>query len=100
MRFLHFLLKQSLSFASKVPFEERVFTVLKWLQLPDNERLVSPFHDIKLELLFNQNIINNNMNYLSLRPDFYTLYLEEPDKSGHSFGPVSGGVRSPYPTIE
>ncbi|KAM4549950.1 venom phosphodiesterase CdcPDE [Fundulus diaphanus] len=50
---------------SKVPFEERVFTVLKWLQLPDNER-----------------------------PDFYTLYLEEPDKSGHSFGPVSGGIIS------
>ncbi|KAK1880593.1 Ectonucleotide pyrophosphatase/phosphodiesterase family member 1 [Dissostichus eleginoides] len=48
----------------KVPFEERVFTVLKWLQLPDADR-----------------------------PDFYTLYLEEPDKSGHSYGPVSGGVR-------
>ncbi|XP_029919379.1 venom phosphodiesterase 1 [Myripristis murdjan] len=47
----------------KVPFEERVFTVLKWLQLPDDQR-----------------------------PDFYTLYLEEPDKSGHNFGPVSGGV--------
>ncbi|KAM7373676.1 hypothetical protein PAMP_008511 [Pampus punctatissimus] len=47
----------------KVPFEERVFTVLKWLQMPDDER-----------------------------PDFYTLYLEEPDKSGHNFGPVSGGV--------
>lgn len=28
------------------------------------------------------------------RPDFFTLYLEEPDKSGHSYGPVSGGVRS------
>ncbi|XP_077404870.1 venom phosphodiesterase CdcPDE isoform X2 [Vanacampus margaritifer] len=47
----------------KVPFEERVLTVLKWLQLPDQQR-----------------------------PDFYTLYLEEPDKSGHRFGPVSGGV--------
>ncbi|KAK5910753.1 hypothetical protein CgunFtcFv8_004989 [Champsocephalus gunnari] len=47
----------------KVPFEERVFTVLKWLQLPDADR-----------------------------PDFYTLYLEEPDKSGHSYGPVSGGL--------
>ncbi|XP_067467965.1 venom phosphodiesterase 1 isoform X1 [Thunnus thynnus] len=47
----------------KVPFEERVFNVLKWLQLPDDER-----------------------------PDFFTLYLEEPDKSGHSFGPVSGGL--------
>uniref|UniRef100_A0A3B3VG78 Venom phosphodiesterase 2-like n=1 Tax=Poecilia latipinna TaxID=48699 RepID=A0A3B3VG78_9TELE len=46
-----------------VPFEERVFTILKWLQLPDNER-----------------------------PDFYTLYLEEPDKSGHNFGPVDAKV--------
>uniref|UniRef100_A0AAV2K8G4 Uncharacterized protein n=1 Tax=Knipowitschia caucasica TaxID=637954 RepID=A0AAV2K8G4_KNICA len=26
------------------------------------------------------------------RPDFLTLYLEEPDKSGHSYGPVSGGL--------
>nr|XP_020505143.1 ectonucleotide pyrophosphatase/phosphodiesterase family member 3-like [Labrus bergylta] len=47
----------------KVPFEERVFTVLQWLQLPEEQR-----------------------------PDFYTLYLEEPDKSGHSYGPVSGGL--------
>ncbi|XP_073319074.1 venom phosphodiesterase 1 [Pagrus major] len=47
----------------KVPFEQRVLTVLKWLQLPDGER-----------------------------PDFYTLYLEEPDKSGHSYGPDSGGL--------
>ncbi|XP_062856450.1 venom phosphodiesterase 1 [Trichomycterus rosablanca] len=46
-----------------VPFEQRVFTVLKWLQLPDDQR-----------------------------PDFYTLYLEEPDKSGHNYGPVSGGL--------
>ena len=28
------------------------------------------------------------------RPNFYTLYIEEPDSSGHSFGPVSGGVSS------
>uniref|UniRef100_A0A8D0GQT7 Ectonucleotide pyrophosphatase/phosphodiesterase 3 n=1 Tax=Sphenodon punctatus TaxID=8508 RepID=A0A8D0GQT7_SPHPU len=25
-------------------------------------------------------------------PDFYTLYIEEPDSSGHTFGPVSGGI--------
>ncbi|XP_053315226.1 ectonucleotide pyrophosphatase/phosphodiesterase family member 3 [Spea bombifrons] len=46
-----------------VPYEERVSSILKWLDLPKNER-----------------------------PDFYTLYIEEPDKSGHSYGPVSGGV--------
>ncbi|KAJ8000146.1 hypothetical protein DPEC_G00201820 [Dallia pectoralis] len=53
----------NVEFNSAIPFEERVFTILKWLQLPDEER-----------------------------PDFFTLYLEEPDKSGHSFGPVSGGL--------
>uniref|UniRef100_A0A8C3R1Z6 Ectonucleotide pyrophosphatase/phosphodiesterase 1 n=1 Tax=Cyanoderma ruficeps TaxID=181631 RepID=A0A8C3R1Z6_9PASS len=48
---------------SSIPFEERVVTVLRWLQLPEDER-----------------------------PHFYTLYLEEPDSSGHKFGPVSSGV--------
>lgn len=27
------------------------------------------------------------------RPDFYTLYLEEPDSSGHRYGPMSSQVR-------
>uniref|UniRef100_A0ABI7XI42 SMB domain-containing protein n=1 Tax=Felis catus TaxID=9685 RepID=A0ABI7XI42_FELCA len=48
---------------SSVPFEERILAVLKWLQLPKDER-----------------------------PHFYTLYLEEPDSSGHSYGPVSSEV--------
>ncbi|XP_005065861.1 ectonucleotide pyrophosphatase/phosphodiesterase family member 1 isoform X2 [Mesocricetus auratus] len=46
-----------------VPFEERILAILKWLQLPVSER-----------------------------PHFYTLYLEEPDSSGHSHGPVSSEV--------
>uniref|UniRef100_A0A4W3I1G4 Ectonucleotide pyrophosphatase/phosphodiesterase 3 n=1 Tax=Callorhinchus milii TaxID=7868 RepID=A0A4W3I1G4_CALMI len=50
-------------FNKSISFEQRVFTVLKWLSLPDSER-----------------------------PNFYTIYLEEPDSSGHNFGPVSGGV--------
>lgn len=33
------------------------------------------------------------------RPDFFTLYLEEPDKSGHDNGPVSGGVSSTNRTL-
>ncbi|XP_047716064.1 ectonucleotide pyrophosphatase/phosphodiesterase family member 1 isoform X2 [Prionailurus viverrinus] len=48
---------------NSVPFEERILAVLKWLQLPKDER-----------------------------PHFYTLYLEEPDSSGHSYGPVSSEV--------
>ena len=39
------------------PFEHRVFEVLKWIDLPDDER-----------------------------PDFINLYLHQPDKSGHLTG--------------
>ncbi|KAL6461841.1 hypothetical protein MHYP_G00299860 [Metynnis hypsauchen] len=47
----------------KVPFEKRVTTILNWLSLPEGER-----------------------------PDFYTLYMDEPDSSGHRFGPNSSQV--------
>nr|XP_060609361.1 ectonucleotide pyrophosphatase/phosphodiesterase family member 1 [Anolis sagrei ordinatus] len=46
-----------------IPFEERVVTFLSWLQLPEEQK-----------------------------PHFYTLYLEEPDSSGHVYGPVSSEV--------
>ncbi|KAM3931779.1 ectonucleotide pyrophosphatase/phosphodiesterase family member 3 [Leptodactylus fuscus] len=46
-----------------VVYEERIHSILKWLDLPKDKR-----------------------------PDFYTLYIEEPDSSGHTYGPVSGGV--------
>ncbi|KAM6906573.1 ectonucleotide pyrophosphatase/phosphodiesterase family member 1 isoform 1-T1 [Lycodopsis pacificus] len=46
-----------------IPFEQRVSTLFEWLTLPQGER-----------------------------PDFYTLYLEEPDASGHRFGPASSQV--------
>ncbi|KAF4796271.1 ectonucleotide pyrophosphatase/phosphodiesterase family member 3 [Turdus rufiventris] len=46
-----------------VPYEERISGILKWLDNAQPER-----------------------------PDIYTLYIEEPDSSGHSFGPVSAGV--------
>uniref|UniRef100_A0A8C3TLM6 Ectonucleotide pyrophosphatase/phosphodiesterase 3 n=1 Tax=Catharus ustulatus TaxID=91951 RepID=A0A8C3TLM6_CATUS len=46
-----------------VPYEERISGILKWLD-----------------------------NAQPKRPDIYTLYIEEPDSSGHSFGPVSAGV--------
>ncbi|GAB0186707.1 ectonucleotide pyrophosphatase/phosphodiesterase family member 3 [Grus japonensis] len=50
-------------FNSSVIYEQRISGILKWLDYSKSER-----------------------------PDFYTLYIEEPDSSGHSFGPVSGGV--------
>uniref|UniRef100_A0A8C3VMQ8 Ectonucleotide pyrophosphatase/phosphodiesterase family member 3 n=1 Tax=Catagonus wagneri TaxID=51154 RepID=A0A8C3VMQ8_9CETA len=48
---------------SSVKYEERIFTLLKWLDLPKAER-----------------------------PDFYTLYVEQPDSAGHEAGPVSAAV--------
>ncbi|KAM4679437.1 ectonucleotide pyrophosphatase/phosphodiesterase family member 3 [Amazona ochrocephala] len=48
---------------SSITYEQRISGILKWLDYTKSER-----------------------------PDFYTLYIEEPDSSGHSFGPVSGGV--------
>uniref|UniRef100_A0A8C8MIV1 SMB domain-containing protein n=1 Tax=Oncorhynchus tshawytscha TaxID=74940 RepID=A0A8C8MIV1_ONCTS len=46
-----------------IPFEERISTIFQWLNLPQGER-----------------------------PDFYTLYLEEPDSAGHRYGPMSSQV--------
>lgn len=46
-----------------IVYEARVTQLLNWLDLPKSER-----------------------------PDFYTLYIEEPDSAGHSYGPLSGGV--------
>uniref|UniRef100_A0A8C3PNG4 Ectonucleotide pyrophosphatase/phosphodiesterase 1 n=1 Tax=Calidris pygmaea TaxID=425635 RepID=A0A8C3PNG4_9CHAR len=36
-------------------------------------------------------VVEISSNCLNV-PHFYTLYLEEPDSSGHKFGPVSSGV--------
>ncbi|XP_032072094.1 ectonucleotide pyrophosphatase/phosphodiesterase family member 3 [Thamnophis elegans] len=44
---------------NSIPFEARVMEVLQWLDLPRAKR-----------------------------PDFFTLYIEEPDTTGHKYGPV------------
>ncbi|MFH6989057.1 ectonucleotide pyrophosphatase/phosphodiesterase [Flavobacterium collinsii] len=44
----------------KIPYETRIDTVIKWLQLPEKER-----------------------------PHFISLYFDEPDHTGHKFGPLS-----------
>ncbi|XP_060581540.1 uncharacterized protein LOC132738125 isoform X2 [Ruditapes philippinarum] len=49
----------------KIPYEDRVDTVLDWIDLPDGER-----------------------------PDFITLYFDEPDHVGHGSGPNSEQVNS------
>lgn len=44
----------------KVPYETRIDTVIKWLKLPEKQR-----------------------------PHLITLYFDEPDHTGHGFGPLS-----------
>ncbi|XP_069345252.1 ectonucleotide pyrophosphatase/phosphodiesterase family member 3 isoform X3 [Eulemur rufifrons] len=51
------------AYNSSVSYAMRISTLLKWLDLPEAER-----------------------------PSFYTMYLEEPDSSGHESGPVSATV--------
>ncbi|XP_077000080.1 ectonucleotide pyrophosphatase/phosphodiesterase family member 3 isoform X2 [Tamandua tetradactyla] len=46
-----------------IPYEERIFTLFKWLDLSKAER-----------------------------PTFYTIYVEQPDSAGHESGPVSANV--------
>ncbi|XP_058249199.1 ectonucleotide pyrophosphatase/phosphodiesterase family member 1 isoform X1 [Hemibagrus wyckioides] len=58
-------------FDKGIPFDERVTTVLQWLNLSQSER-----------------------------PDFYTLYLEEPDRSGHMYGPNSNAVFQALVTVD
>ncbi|MBN3315983.1 ENPP3 phosphodiesterase, partial [Atractosteus spatula] len=52
------------NYSKGVSFEERVATVFRWLGLPEEER-----------------------------PQFYTLYVDEPDSSGHRYGPESSSVK-------
>ncbi|KAJ0026994.1 hypothetical protein NQD34_017994 [Periophthalmus magnuspinnatus] len=51
------------TYDKSIDFEKRITTVFEWLSLPQGER-----------------------------PDFFTLYFEEPDHSGHHFGPGSNEV--------
>ena len=48
------------NYDDKVPYETRIDTVIKWLQLPEKQR-----------------------------PHLITLYFDEPDHTGHNFGPLS-----------
>ncbi|XP_070589631.1 ectonucleotide pyrophosphatase/phosphodiesterase family member 3 [Erythrolamprus reginae] len=58
-------------YKKSTPFEARVTEVLNWLDLPKAER-----------------------------PDFLTLYIEEPDTTGHKFGPVSPEVIKTLQTVD
>uniref|UniRef100_A0A8C3A832 Ectonucleotide pyrophosphatase/phosphodiesterase 1 n=1 Tax=Cyclopterus lumpus TaxID=8103 RepID=A0A8C3A832_CYCLU len=51
------------TFFWNIHFKQRVTTLFEWLSLPQGER-----------------------------PDFYTLYLEEPDSTGHRYGPASSQI--------
>lgn len=58
-----------------------------------------PIFDLHCWNKISSNCLNMYVKYYIFgtvwyRPHFYTLYLEEPDSSGHKFGPVSSGVSS------
>ncbi|TPG35370.1 ectonucleotide pyrophosphatase/phosphodiesterase [Flavobacterium pectinovorum] len=48
------------NYDNKIPYETRIDTVIKWLQLPEKQR-----------------------------PHLITLYFDEPDHTGHTYGPLS-----------
>ena len=48
------------------PFAERIYKILEWLHLP---------------------AWNGQGKKEGYRPDFFTLYFDEPDHMGHAFGP-------------
>uniref|UniRef100_A0A4W3ID50 Ectonucleotide pyrophosphatase/phosphodiesterase 2 n=1 Tax=Callorhinchus milii TaxID=7868 RepID=A0A4W3ID50_CALMI len=54
-----------------IPYERRIFTILQWLSLPDNER-----------------------------PYAYAFYSEQPDGYGHRFGPFSSEVTEALRTTD
>uniref|UniRef100_A0A3Q3L0G9 Ectonucleotide pyrophosphatase/phosphodiesterase 1 n=1 Tax=Mastacembelus armatus TaxID=205130 RepID=A0A3Q3L0G9_9TELE len=54
-----------------IPFEKRVSMLFEWLSLPQGQR-----------------------------PDFYTLYLDEPDSSGHYYGPRSSEIISALKNVD
>lgn len=72
-----------------VPFEDRVSTLFQWLSLPEEQRSMG---FITVTGMFHAPGHHGSC-CCCFRPDFYTLYLEEPDSSGHRYGPASSEVR-------
>ncbi|XP_030074337.1 autotaxin isoform X11 [Microcaecilia unicolor] len=54
-----------------IPHERRILTMLQWLHLPDNER-----------------------------PYVYAFYSEQPDPTGHKYGPYSSEIITPLKEID
>lgn len=54
-----------------IPHERRILTILQWLSLPDNER-----------------------------PSVYAFYSEQPDFSGHKYGPFGPEMTNPLREID
>lgn len=72
-----------------LPFEDRVSTLFQWLSLPEEQRSVG--------FITATGVCRAPGRHGSccccFRPDFYALYLDEPDSSGHRYGPASSEVR-------
>ncbi|CAN1566007.1 Enpp domain containing protein [Flavobacteriaceae bacterium] len=59
------------AYDESVSYESRINTVIDWLQLPEAER-----------------------------PHFITLYFEQPDETGHNYGPLSTENRKMVPKVD
>lgn len=71
-----------------VPFEDRVSTLFQWLSLPEEQRSMGFITATDM-----CRVPGRHGSCCCFRPDFYSLYLEEPDASGHRYGPTSSEVR-------
>lgn len=72
-----------------VTFEDRVSTLFEWLSLPEEQRSMGFITVTGMCRAPGR----HGSCCCCFRPDFYTLYLEEPDSSGHRHGPASSEVR-------
>lgn len=97
--------KSYLDFCISCPFLNKDLNILKTIHL-NNRRLILIFwnwskwkknpsmggQNNKLHSKAKQGSLDVHQSDMSVC--FFTIYLEEPDSSGHSYGPVSRGVRT------
>ena len=91
--------KYFLTACSKTPFEERVNTVLSWLDQPSGKRYHKFTFPIPIPVEWNGNkfvhhcsFVNEPCNCCYFRPQFLAMYFNQPDYAGHRDGPNSSQV--------
>ena len=69
-------------------------TVFEWLSLPQKERYYMIFIIITKDIAAStlQEKLEHHSCFSDFRPDFITLYMDQPDSAGHRYGPESDEV--------